>query len=109
LCLLVTNAVADTPARQRLDAVAATTDGFVLSRVDLEQRREGDVLGASQSGRRSSLKLLSVLRDEEVIAQAREVASDLVADDPDLSGHPHLAAQVRRLHEAEQADFLEKA
>ena len=109
LCLLVTNAVADTPARQRLDAVAATTDGFVLSRVDLEQRREGDVLGASQSGRRSSLKLLSVLRDEDVIAQAREVATDLVAADPDLSGHPHLAAQVRRLHEAEQADFLEKA
>ncbi len=109
LCLLVTNAEADTPARQRLEAVAATTDGFELSRVDLEQRREGDVLGASQSGRRSSLRLLSVLRDEDVILEAREVATTLVAEDPDLSAHPDLAVQVRRLHEAEQADFLEKA
>jgi ATP-dependent DNA helicase RecG len=109
LCLLVTQAAAGTPARERLDAVAATTDGFVLSRVDLEQRREGDVLGASQSGRRSSLKLLSVLRDEDVIAQAREVAGELVADDSDLAGHPDLAAAVHRLHEAERADFLEKA
>jgi ATP-dependent DNA helicase RecG len=109
LCLLVTGAPAGTPARDRLDAVAATTDGFELSRVDLEQRREGDVLGASQSGRRSSLKLLSVLRHEDVIAQAREVAAALVAQDPDLSEHPELAAQVRRLHEAERADFLEKA
>src|SRR3954451_10529748 len=109
LCLLVTGAPAGTPARTRLDAVAATSDGFVLSQVDLEQRREGDVLGASQSGRRSSLKLLSVLRDEDVIAQAREAAAEIVADDPDLTGHRDLAAQVRRLHEAEQADFLEKA
>jgi ATP-dependent DNA helicase RecG len=109
LCLLVTGVPAGTPARERLDAVAATTDGFELSRVDLEQRREGDVLGASQSGRRSSLKLLSVLRHEEVIAQAREVAAALVAEDPGLTAHPDLAAQVRRLHEAERADFLEKA
>jgi ATP-dependent DNA helicase RecG len=109
LCLLVTGSEAGSPARKRLDAVAATTDGFVLSRVDLEQRREGDVLGATQSGRRSSLKLLSVLRDEDVIAQAREVAAELVAEDPGLSRHADLAAQVRRLHEAEQADFLEKA
>ena len=62
LCLLVTDAEADSPARERLDAVAATTDGFELSRLDLEQRREGDVLGASQSGRRSGLRLLSVHR-----------------------------------------------
>jgi ATP-dependent DNA helicase RecG len=109
LCLLVTGVPAGTPARERLDAVAATTDGFELSRVDLEQRREGDVLGASQSGRRSSLKLLSVLAHEDVIAEAREVAAELVAADPDLSEHPDLARQVRRLHEAEQADFLEKA
>jgi ATP-dependent DNA helicase RecG len=109
LCLLVTGVAAGTPARERLDAVAATTDGFELSRVDLEQRREGDVLGSSQSGRRSSLRLLSVLRDEDVIVEAREVAADLVAADPDLAGHPDLAAEVRRLHDAEQADFLEKA
>ena len=109
LCLLVTGAPAGSPARERLDAVAATTDGFELSRVDLEQRREGDVLGASQSGRRSSLRLLSVITHEDVIASAREVAAELVARDPGLTGHPDLAAQVRRLHEAEQADFLEKA
>ena len=109
LCLLVTGIEKDAPARERLDAVAATTDGFELSRVDLEQRREGDVLGASQSGRRSSLRLLSVLRDEDVIHEAREVATAIVADDPDLDSHPDLAAQVRRLHEADQADYLEKA
>jgi ATP-dependent DNA helicase RecG len=108
LCLLVTSAPQGTPARERLDAVAATNDGFELSRVDLEQRREGDVLGATQSGRRSSLRLLHVLRHEDVIAQAREVAAQLVADDPDLTEHPGLAEAVRRLHDAEQADYLEK-
>jgi ATP-dependent DNA helicase RecG len=89
--------------------VAATTDGFERSRVDFAQRREGDVLGSSQSGRRSSLRLLHVLEHEDVIVEAREVAARLVADDPGLAHHPHLAAQVRRLHEAEQADYLEKA
>jgi ATP-dependent DNA helicase RecG len=109
LCLLVTNAEDGAPARERLDAVAATTDGFELSRVDLEQRREGDVLGSSQSGRRSSLRLLSVLRDEDVIVEAREIAGAIVAADPDLHEHPMLAEQVRRLDESEQAAFLEKA
>ena len=71
LCLLVSHAEPGSPARERLDAVAATTDGFELSRVDLEQRREGDVLGASQSGYHSSLQNLRVLRDEETIVAAR--------------------------------------
>jgi ATP-dependent DNA helicase RecG len=109
LCLLVTNAPVDTPSRRRTEAVAATTDGFELSRVDLEQRREGDVLGSSQSGRRSSLRLLHVLEHEDVIVQAREVAAAVVAEDPDLAEHPQLAEQVHRLHAAEQADYLEKA
>ena len=109
LCLLVTNAPPASVARERLDAVAGTTDGFELSRVDLEQRREGDVLGASQSGRRSSLRLLSVLEHEDVIVEAREVAAQVVAADPTLATHPDLARQVRRLHDADQADFLEKA
>jgi ATP-dependent DNA helicase RecG len=109
LCLLVTNAPVGTAARERVEAVAATTDGFELSRVDLQQRREGDVLGSSQSGRRSSLRLLHVLEHEDVIVRAREVAAAVVAADPDLAGHPDLAAQVRRLHEAEQADYLDKA
>ena len=109
LCLLVTNAEAGTPARERLAAVAATADGFELSRLDLEQRREGDVLGASQSGRRSGLKLLSVIRHEDVIAQARVAAESVVADDPALGRHPDLMRALERLRESEQADYLEKA
>ena len=109
LCLLVTSAEADTPARQRLDAVAATTDGFELSRLDLEQRREGDVLGASQSGRRSGLRLLSVIRHEDVITDARAAAEQVVEDDPVLSLHPDLLRALDRLRETEQADYLEKA
>ncbi|HWM00315.1 MAG TPA: ATP-dependent DNA helicase RecG [Nocardioidaceae bacterium] len=109
LCLLVTDMPAATPSRERLDAVAATNDGFELARVDLESRREGDVLGAAQSGRKSSLRLLSVLRHENVIAEAREAADSLVADDPELRRHPALAAAVADLVESEQADYLEKA
>jgi len=109
LCLLVTEADADSKSRQRLDAVAATLDGFMLSRLDLEQRREGDVLGAAQAGRRSSLKLLTLLKDEDLIGRARDEARDLVAADPALSGEPALADAVRELLEREQAEYLEKA
>jgi len=108
-CLLVTYAAPETPARERLDAVAATTDGFVLARLDVEQRREGDVLGVAQSGSRKQLKLLSLLRDEELITAARAEATDLVARDPELHEHPLLAAQVAALVADEQAEFLEKA
>ncbi len=109
LCLLVTNAEDGTPARERLAAVAATNDGFELSRLDLEQRREGDVLGSSQSGRRSGLRLLSVIRHESVIADARVDAERVVSDDPTLSRLPDLVRALERLRETEQADFLEKA
>jgi ATP-dependent DNA helicase RecG len=109
LCLLVTEAEADGKSRQRLDAVADTLDGFKLSRLDLEQRREGDVLGAAQAGRRSSLKLLTLLRDEELIGEARDEARDLVATDPPLAGQPALATAVRVLLEREHAEYLEKA
>ena len=105
----MTDAEAGTPARERLDAVAATLDGFELSRLDLETRREGDVLGASQSGRRSSLRLLSVLRDEKIIEQARDDATALVGDDPDLARHPALKAAVEAVLADERADYLEKA
>ena len=108
LCLLVTDVAADTPARERLDAVAATTDGFALARLDVEQRREGDVLGAAQSGRRRRLKLLSLLRDEELITAARAEAADIVAADPTLAEHPLLAAQVASLVDDDQAEYLEK-
>lgn len=108
LCLLVTDAPAGTPARERLDAVAQTRDGFELSRVDLEQRREGDVLGAAQSGRRSSLKLLALLRDEKLIREARDEAVALVDADPDLTQHPPLALHVAGMFGEDTADYLEK-
>ncbi|MBV9313262.1 MAG: ATP-dependent DNA helicase RecG [Pseudonocardia sp.] len=108
VCLLVTEAPAGTSTRERLDAVAATTDGFELARRDLELRREGDVLGATQSGRRSGLRLLSLLRDEQTITDAREVAWRLVAGDPALRLHPGLAAMVADIVDAGRAEFLEK-
>jgi len=106
LCLLVTETDADSPAAERLKAVAGTTDGFELSRIDLEQRREGDVLGAAQSGRRSSLRLLSVLRDEDLIGQARQAATELIERDPQLAAHPALAREVAALTESDQAEYL---
>jgi ATP-dependent DNA helicase RecG len=109
ICLLVTDAPAGTTSRERLDAVAASTDGFALARLDVEQRREGDVLGAAQSGTRSQLRLLSLLQDETLITEARAEAADIIAADPDLSGHPLLAAQLAALVADEQADYLEKA
>ena len=109
LCLLVTDAEAGTPSRTRLDAVAATNDGFALSRVDLEQRREGDVLGADQSGTRSSLKLLRLLDHEDVIAEARAEAVALVDGDLLLAGQPALRQAVLDVLDAERAEFLEKA
>ena len=109
LCLLVTEAAEESKARERLDAVASTLDGFALSRIDLEQRREGDVLGETQSGRRSSLRLLTLLRDEEIIKEARAEASALVEADPDLREHPALAAELAALVDEERAEYLEKA
>jgi ATP-dependent DNA helicase RecG len=108
ICLLVTEAVEASAARERLDAVASTTDGFKLSEIDLEQRREGDVLGASQSGRHSHLRLLSLLRDAKLITDARAEASSLIADDTDLSKHPALAASVAALVDEDRAEYLEK-
>jgi ATP-dependent DNA helicase RecG len=108
LCLLVTATDPDSPSRERLDAVASTTDGFELSRLDAELRREGDVLGAAQSGLRSSLRLLSVVKDGEVIDEARAAADALVLDDPSLAEHPALAAAVHELEHSEQADYLER-
>ncbi|HSL08896.1 MAG TPA: ATP-dependent DNA helicase RecG [Pseudonocardiaceae bacterium] len=108
LCLLVTDSPEGTAGRERLAAVAATADGFQLARLDLELRREGDVLGAVQSGRRSGLKLLSLLRDEDLIGQAREVAQQLVEADPDLTEHPALARLAADLLNEERAQFLQK-
>ncbi len=109
LCLLVTEAAEASPARERLTAVASTIDGFVLSRIDLAQRREGDVLGTAQAGRKSSLKLLRLLEDEDLIGQAREEAVALVAADPALASQPEVAAAVQALADHERASFLEKS
>jgi ATP-dependent DNA helicase RecG len=109
LCLLVTHAPADSSARERLVAVAATLDGFELSQIDLEQRREGDVLGTAQSGVRSHLRILRVLRDEELILTAREEARTIVGEDPTLSSHPLLARELERLNQMQQAEYAEKA
>ncbi|MFB7027907.1 MULTISPECIES: ATP-dependent DNA helicase RecG [unclassified Streptomyces] len=108
LCLLVTEMPEASPARQRLGAVASTLDGFELSRIDLEQRREGDVLGQAQSGVRSSLRVLTVIDDEEVIAAAREEATALVLADPDLTTQPGLRTALDALLDKDREEYLEK-
>jgi ATP-dependent DNA helicase RecG len=107
VCLLVSGAEAGSRAARRLDKVAKTRDGFELSEADLELRREGDVLGAEQSGRTRSLQLLRVVRDRELISHTRLLAIELVDRDPWLLGHPGLDAYLaRRLGEREE--FLER-
>ncbi len=108
LCLLVTEALDGTATRERLAAVESTTDGFELSRLDLELRREGDILGAAQSGKRSTLKLLSLLRDEDVIAASRASAQEIVEKDPDLKKYHGLAQMVADVVDVERAEYLEK-
>ena len=108
LCLLVSGAPIETPARERLEAVAKTQDGFELSRIDLEQRREGDVLGASQSGNRSHLRLLRVLRDEGLIEEARSVAAELLESDRSLGGYPLLKNELEILKKDNSSTYIDK-
>ncbi|MFE9398928.1 ATP-dependent DNA helicase RecG [Streptomyces flavidovirens] len=108
LCLLVSEMHEASPARARLSAVAATLDGFELSRIDLEQRREGDVLGQAQSGVRSSLRMLAVIDDEEVIVAAREEAVTVVNDDPELRRLPELRTALDALLDKEREQYLDK-
>jgi ATP-dependent DNA helicase RecG len=108
-CLLVTEAPEGAPSRERVEAVAATLDGFELAGLDLAQRREGDVLGAAQSGRRSRLRLLELLTDGPLIVEAREAATALVEQDPDLDAHPALRDAIAAMLDEERADYLEKA
>jgi ATP-dependent DNA helicase RecG len=104
LCLLVTTAPIGTPARERIEAVAKTLDGFELAQVDLEQRQEGDVLGRFQSGGQSSLRLLRVATDGDIISDARTAARELIGGDPEIRTIPALRAAVRRrLDDAERA------
>jgi ATP-dependent DNA helicase RecG len=108
LCLLVTRSEASSPSMERLNAVAGTLDGFELSRIDLDQRREGDVLGSAQSGTRSHLRLLKVLRDEDLIEKAREVAIKLVSEDRELASHKYLANEVEKLRRQDETAFIDK-
>ncbi|MER7962865.1 ATP-dependent DNA helicase RecG [Streptomyces ardesiacus] len=108
LCLLVSEMPEASAARQRLNAVASTRDGFELSRIDLEQRREGDVLGQAQSGARTSLRVLAVIEDEEIIAEARREAAAVVAADPELTGLPGLRTALQALLDEEREQYLEK-
>ena len=109
LCLLVTEAPPFSRARERLTAVAATTDGFELAALDLEQRGEGDVLGRQQSGLRSGLKLVSVLEDEDILTEAQHVANKIIETDPELNAHPELKLTVENLVAAEQAEYVKKS
>jgi ATP-dependent DNA helicase RecG len=108
VALLVSGMPQGTPAWERLAAVAATADGFELARLDLEQRREGDVLGAAQSGVRSSLRLLRVLKDEDVIVTAREAAATVVEADPTLVQHPALSQAIDVLVGSEREEYLQR-
>jgi ATP-dependent DNA helicase RecG len=109
LCLLHTTSPAGAASRERLAAVAATSDGFSLAQLDLAQRREGDVLGVAQSGTRSTLRMLSLLRDGDVIASARVQAALVVDADPTLALHPGLAGMVTSALDGDRVDYLEKA
>ena len=108
LCLFVTNAEEGTLARERVEAVAATLDGFEFAQKDLELRQEGDVLGSTQSGGRSSLRLVRVAKDGELIAEARELAAGVLADDPTLAEHPALREALARRLDDEAEAFLAK-
>lgn len=109
LCLLVTEAPAFSKSLERLNAVAATTDGFELAALDLEQRGEGDVLGRDQSGLRSGLKLVSVLKDEDILTTARDVATKIISVDPELKLHPALKTTLENLVASNQAEFVKKS
>ncbi|MGV9341633.1 ATP-dependent DNA helicase RecG [Streptomyces sp. NPDC003688] len=108
LCLLVSEMPEASPARRRLAAVASTLDGFELSRLDLEERREGDVLGQAQSGARTSLRVLEVIEDEEIIAEARREATAIVESAPDLENYPALRTALDALLDEEREQYLEK-
>jgi ATP-dependent DNA helicase RecG len=108
LCLLATYAEPISASYERLTAVAGTLDGFELSRIDLQQRREGDVLGASQSGKRTSLRILNVLQDEELISKARDLATEIVNVDANLKNHPYLAKRIAQILQDANTNYLEK-
>ncbi len=91
---LISRAPADSDAARRLDVIQGTLDGAEIAQADLEFRGAGDVLGDAQSGGKSGLKLLRVVKDVKIIEHARVEATRLVAQDPDLLEHVQLAGAV---------------
>lgn len=108
LCLFVTSAEGETLPRERVEAVASTLDGFELANRDLELRQEGDVLGRTQSGGRSSLRLLRVATDGQLISDARELAAEVLEVDPTLLTHPALREALERRLDETSETFLAK-
>jgi ATP-dependent DNA helicase RecG len=106
LCLLLTSAEDGTLALERVRAVAATLDGFELSEIDLELRREGDVLGNMQSGGRSSLKLLRVIQDAKMIQSARVAAEQILTDDSTLEKNSLLAQALELADQARRENLI---
>jgi ATP-dependent DNA helicase RecG len=106
LCLLLTSAEDGSLALERVRAVAATLDGFELSEIDLELRREGDVLGNMQSGGRSSLKLLRVIQDAKMIQSARVAAEQVLTDDPTLEKNSLLAQALELADQARRENLI---
>jgi ATP-dependent DNA helicase RecG len=109
LCLLMTKANPVSQSMERLTAVAGSGDGFELARIDLQQRREGDVLGSLQSGGKSSLHFLSLLDDADVIADARELAEEIVSADLSLADHRPLAELVDGILAPQKVAYLDKS
>ena len=109
LCLLVSAAAEQTQSMERLIAISQTLDGFELARIDLEQRKEGDVLGSAQSGGKSHLRLLRVLRDEDLIEKSRADALALLKSDPLLTNHPELMQEVAKLKDQDSSAFMDKS
>lgn len=91
---LISRAEPGSPAEQRLEVIHHSLDGAEIAQADLEFRGAGDVLGDAQSGGKSSLKLLRVVKDADMIADARTRAEQLLAADPELAGEAQLAGAV---------------
>jgi ATP-dependent DNA helicase RecG len=106
LCLLSTRVPPESSAGRRLRAVAATTDGFALADRDLKERREGDVLGRSQSGRRGGLKLLSLIDHAEIIESAHDFCIQAYERNP---ADPGLALLASYFTEADRIEYMDKS
>jgi ATP-dependent DNA helicase RecG len=105
LCLLATRLPEASKAGQRLKAVAGTLDGFKLADLDLKERREGDVLGLSQSGRPITLRFLSLSEHRDVIETSREFCESAYAQNPE---RPEMATLAAQFTETDRVEYLDK-